>query len=195
MEEVITLRKSQFFQKWFNEEGEMMQDPNQQMVDENGNPIMAQPPQPPTMIDVEPTDSKADKLFPEEKDGTTPEQDLINFTNYQKLLYYKKFNSLSDLLSRLKKTIEQTTIYTTFDGVDDETQHKIINVLNSSVDSTIEQIHFFLEKGISAMNIDKTRAIFNAVVKKIDIIISNYEDLMKHVEFDEKGDVIKKDNI
>ena len=105
-----------------------------------------------------------------------------------------EFNKLVEYLEKLKKTIDQTTLYTTFDGVDDESQHKIINLLTSSIESTIDQIHFFLGKGISAMNIDKTRAIFNAVVKKIYTFVENYEEVLKHVDFDEKGNVIKKDN-
>ena len=189
------MRKSKYFNVWLNEEGEMMDPGQEQMVDENGNPVMSQPqPPPPAMINLDQSDSKVDKLYPEEKDGTTPEQDLINFTNYQKLLYYKKFNKLVEYLEKLKKTIDQTTLYTTFDDVDDESQHKIINLLTSSIESTIDQIHFFLGKGISAMNIDKTRAIFNAVVKKIYTFVENYEEVLKHVDFDEKGNVVKKDN-
>jgi hypothetical protein len=172
---VIALKKSKYFNLYFNEEGE-------EMAEGDPNAEGAAPPPPPAMLDIEDTDSDTDKKFPEEKDGTTPEQDLLNFTNYQKLQYFKKFNNLLELLEKTKITFNNSKHYITFDEINDENQHKIINLLISSLEETTEQINFFLEKGISSVNIDKTRAIFNAIVKKINIIIDSFENVMRNVK-------------
>ena len=172
------MSKSKFFNIYFNEEGEEMGVEGQEGMEG------AAPPPPPAMLDIEPTDSKTDKEFPEEKDGTTPEQDLINFTNYQKLQYFKKFNSLLQLIKTTKITFNNSKNYINFDEIEDEEQHKIINLLIASLEEITDQINFFLKKGIASVNIDKTRAIFNAIVKKLNTIIDSFEDVMKNVDLE-----------
>lgn len=186
--------RSKYFNIYFNEaEDEQQQiegDPNQQMeVDPNA--MMQQEPPPPAMLDDD-TDpnakqNKTDIKFPEEKDGTTPEQDLLNFTNYQKLQYFKKFNSLLKLIQQTKLSFNNSKNYVNFDEIDNEKQHKIINLLISSLEEITDQINFFLEKGIASVNIDKTRAIFNAIIKKLNLIIDSFEGIMRQVKLNDEN--------
>lgn len=174
------IRKSKYFDLYFNEEGEEMMDP----AAAEGDPSMGggAPPPPPAMLDDQSDpDSKTDKEFPTEQDGTTPEQDLINFTNYQKLQYFKKFQSLLNLINSTKIAFNNSKNYINFDEIDDEEQHKIINLLIASLEEITEQINFFLEKGIASVNIDKTRMVFKALVNKINTVIDSFENIMKQV--------------
>jgi len=155
--------------------------------DPNAEIGMEQPaPPPPVMLDVEDTDSTTDKKFPEEKDGTTPEQDLTNFMNYQRLQYFEKFNKLLALIEKTKLSLNNSKIYLNFDKINNEKQHKIINLLISSLEETSGQINFFLEKGIATVNIDKTRAIFKAIINKLNTILDSFEDLQRQIKVDEE---------
>lgn len=178
------MNKSKFFNLYFNEEEENMMaeggDPNAEMG-------MEQPePPPPVMLDVEDSDSPTDKKFPEEKDGTTPEQDLTNFVNYQRLQYFKKFNKLLALIEKTKLSLNNSKLYLNFDKINNEKQHKIINLLISSLEETADQINFFLEKGIASVNIDKTRAIFKALILKLNTILDSFEDLQRQIKVGEE---------
>lgn len=187
-------RRSKYFNMYFNEEGEemMAQDPNQ-MGDSS---MMQQPsPPPPVMLDPEETDSKTDKKFPIENDGTTPEQDLANFTNYQRLLYFEKFYKLLRLIDKIKMALNNSKLYVNFDEINNEKQHKIIKLLVSSLEETKEQINFFMNKGISSCNIDKTRAIFNAIVIKLDTILNTFHDLQKSLKIGEEDKGNNKNNL
>lgn len=174
------MSRKEFFNIYFNEEGEE----GEEMATEE----QATAPPPPAMLDDESDENSiTDKKFPMEQDGTTPEQDLLNFTNYQKLQYFKKFNSLLSLVQKTTLVFNNSKNYVNFDEIDDEKQHKIINLLISSLEETTDQINFFLEKGIASVNIDKTRVIFKAIVNKLNIIIDTFEGLMKRVENEEKN--------
>jgi len=158
----------------------MAEDPNAEVM------AQPEPPPPPAMLDVPDTDSQTDDKFPVENDGTTPEQDLLNFVNYQKYLYFNKFNKLLELIQKTKLAFNNSKVLINFDDIDNEKQHKIINLLIDSLDETTNQINFFLQKGIATVNIDKTRAIFNAIIKKINTIVDTFEGVVKQAEAIEK---------
>lgn len=188
--------KSKYFNLIYNEDGEptqqgmeaaggpgMQADPNQVMMDPNAMQAPSF-----SMLDIEKDeDSKTDKKFPEEKDGISPEQDLTNFVNYQRLLYYDKFQAILKLIEQTKVTFNNNKYYINADNVPDGKQHKIINLLISSLEEIEEQINFFLQKGIATVNIDKTRAIYNAIYKKLDICVTAFEDTVKNAFVEDKS--------
>lgn len=178
------------FKYYFMEDEDPNNVPPEQMQNENPNEIppeqqMMDPnmqQQQPSAILPEDEEDKFEKEFPMEKDGGNTEQDVINFTNYQKLQYFNKFKELSIFVKTTEKTFNKAKTMVSFDNLDDEEQHKIINVLIQSLNEIQKQIDFFLEKGIVSVNIDKTRSIFRTQIRKLNLIIDKFEELMRNVK-------------
>ena len=126
--------------------------------------------------------STIDKEFPQEKDNQDSQQDIINFTNYQKLQYYHKFRDMLEFIDELERTMNKTKSMMSFDEMNDEEQHKIINLLLNTLDDIKDQIMFFLNKGIAQVNIDKTRVIFRAEIRKMNLVIDKFEEIMRNVK-------------
>lgn len=192
----LSEENKKFFNMYFNEEGEEQQqgDPNQAQPQE-GDPNGAAPPAgdpnavpqqqaPPAFLPKDEFDENDDfeKEFPLDKDNTNPEQDVINFTSFQRLNYFKKFESLVAFTEKIENQFNKFKDYTQFDEIDDEKQQNIINVLLASVKDIRAQIKFFLEKGIVGMNIDKIQVIFRSQVRKINFIIDQFEMVIGQIK-------------
>lgn len=197
----LSEENKRFFNMYFNEEGEQQdpnqqqQDPNQQQQDPNGQQL---PPGDPNAVPQQQAppaflpkaefdeDDEFEQDFPMDNDNTNPEQDVINFTNFQRLSYFKKFQRLVSLTERIENQFNSFKDYTQFDDVNDEKQQNIINVLLASVKDIRSQIRFFLEKGIIGMNIDKIQVIFRSQVRKINFIIDQFEMVIGQIKTDKK---------
>lgn len=188
------------FNYYFNEEGEeqvqqdpnaegapqdgSQEDPNAQQQDSN-NPQENSAPQQPAILpddNSEDEDDEFEKEFPMEKDGQDPQQDILNFTNFQKINYFNRFKQLIKLTEKVEKQIKESKTVIELDDIDDEKQDNVITVLLTSLNDIQKQIKFFLEKGIAAVNIDKTRCIFRAEIRKINYIIDKFEHITKQSE-------------
>lgn len=193
-----------FFNHYFNEDEVPNQDPNAMVNDgtaqggmegdaegmeqpmEDGS-MMPQDPMAQSSVllpddDNEDEEDEFEKLYPMEKDGGNPEQDINNFANFQKLQYFNKFKDLSKFIDNFEKSLNQAKVNVNLDEVEDEKQHKIINLLVNSLIEVKSQIKFFLDKGIVSVNIDKTRSIYRSEIKKLNMLLTEYEKITRDIE-------------
>lgn len=169
------------------EQGNEGGDPNAAM---NGGDPNAQQQQEVAFLPKDETDpdekSQIDKEFPIETDNQDPQQDILNFTNYQKLQYYHKFRDMLEFIDSLTSTMNKTKSMVSFDEINDENQHKIINLLSNTLEEVKDQVKFFLKTGIAQVNIDKTRVIFRAQIRKLNLVIDKFEEVMRNVKSNNK---------
>jgi len=181
------------FDYYFNEDGE------EQGGDPNADPNAqaAPPPPPPNILPPSPPpQDEFEKAFPTIQDNTTSEQDVANFTNFQKIAYFKKFEKLQKMCDRMIIQFNHLKDATLEDEYDDEVQGNIVNILLSSIKEIKNQINFFLEKGIVALSMDKIQVIFRAQIRKLNYIIDEFERLStKFREEMEKRDKAKQREI
>lgn len=183
------------FDYYFNEDGEEQQpqegDPNAQQGQEqpqgttqDGVDPNAAPQQQAVLPDEQPDEDNKEfeSKFPIETDGGDGQQDIINFTNFQKLQYFNKFTELIKFVNTTEETFKNAKSSFSYDELDDEKQHAVLNQLLSGLNEIKIQINFFLKKGIAAVNIDKTRSIFRSEIRKLNLIIDKFESLIHQIK-------------
>ena len=161
-----------------NEEGE---DPNAQpqegQEDPNAQPQEGQ------------EDPNQDPNAQQGMEGQEDPSELVmksNFINYNKLLYYNKFEKLLTLIEMAKNTFNKNKSLVNYDDVEDLTQYKKIEFFIKELDVLRDQIIIINRKALPNIELDKVRVIFKSCVNKINILINSYEELFKGLKLDER---------
>ena len=109
-----------------------------------------------------------------------------NFINYNKLLYYNKFEKLLTLIEMAKNTFNKNKSLVNYDDVEDLTQYKKIEFFIKELDVLRDQIIIINRKALPNIELDKVRVIFKSCVNKLNILINSYEELFKGLKLDER---------